>query len=124
MSYKRFASLAVIAVFGSWMLGWLPTRQLAGEEGVSAMLAGGLVSLAGSLLGAVPIARVRDPKSVESTLAVLRSIALRLGLVLGIALVVALRGPFSPTPLLLWIVICHLILLVVDSWYSCSKLRT
>lgn len=123
VSYGRFASLAVVAVLGSWLLGWLPTKQLAGDGGVLAMFAGGGLSLMASLLGTLPVALVRDRKSVEATLAVLKSIALRLALVLSTALVVALTGPFAPTPLLLWVVICHLVLLVVDTWYSCSKLR-
>jgi hypothetical protein len=123
VSYRRFSSVAVLAVVGSWLLGWLPTKQLTGEGGEFAMFAGGSISLMASLLGAVPIALVRDRKSVESTLAVLKSIALRLALVLTSALIVALIGPFAPTPLLLWVVICHLVLLVVDTWYSCSKLR-
>lgn len=120
MSYWRFTFWAVVTVAGSWLLGWLPTERLAGEDGIKAMFAGGLLSLMASLLGTLPAAFVRDRNSVEATLAVLKSMALRLGLVLVVALVVALKGPFAPTPLLLWVVISHSALLIVDTWYTCS----
>jgi len=123
MSYWRFASWAVVTVAGLWLLGWLPTERLAGADGISAKFAGGMLSLMASLLGTLPVALVRDRNSVEATVAILRSVALRLGLVLAVVLVVALRGPFAPTPLLLWVVISHSALLIVDTWFTCSQLR-
>ena len=53
--YARFLGLAVAIVLGLCVVGWLPTRRLAGAPGVAAMGAGcgiGLLSaaLAGGLL--------------------------------------------------------------------------
>lgn len=123
MPYWKFASLAVCTVAICWLLGYRLTEKLAADSGVSAMFAGGFISLVASLLGALPIVLVRDRQSVEATVAALKSLAFRFGLVLLISAVVAFKGLFSPTPFLLWVVISHLALLFVDTWFACSQNR-
>jgi hypothetical protein len=123
MSYGRFVALAVLLVCVLWALGWIPTERLAGERGPAAMIAGGLLGLLASLLGTLPMALIRGRRPVDAVPAVLGSVALRLALVLFLVLGVAVSGIFATTPLLLWAVISHMGLLVVDTLFARSRLR-
>ena len=118
VSYGRFAALAVALITLLGLVGWRPTERLAGEGGVQAMLAAGGLVLVASLLGALPVALVRGRTPLEALPAVLGSVGLRLGLVMGLALLLAVVGWFDPAPFLLWVVLGHLVLLVPDTWYA------
>ena len=123
MSYGRFVTLAVLLVCGLWSLGWIPTERLAGERGPAAMIAGGLTSLLASLLGTLPMARFSGGRPVDAVPVSLGTVAIRLILILFLTLGVAVSGLFATTPLLLWVVISHLGLLVVDTVFVSSQLR-
>ncbi len=122
-SYLGFLKLAAAILIGLFALGYLPTVRSAGEDGVSAMIAGGGVSLAASVAGTVPflLSQARTPAEIMP--AVMGSIALRLAAVALLASAVALSGAFATRPLILWVAISHVGLLVADTLWARSKVR-
>jgi hypothetical protein len=116
--YVRFLALAagVAVIVGA--IGAIPTRRLAGDEGLPALIAGCLVGLLSSALGGLPIALMRDRTPAGRVLAMMGSMGARLLAVgiLGVAAVLSDR--FAPVPLLLWIAISYAALLGVDAWYA------
>jgi hypothetical protein len=106
--------LAVAIVLVLCALGLLPTRRLAGAEGVSAMVAGCAISLvsaalAGGLLIAVG-AETPEARIQRSFLAmIVRLVAV---IVLGVA--AALSGEFARAPLLFWMATAYVALLPLE----------
>jgi hypothetical protein len=96
------------------LVGWLPTRRLAGAEGPGAMAAGCAVSLlsaalAGWLLIAVA-AETPEARMQRSFLAM--TVRLAVVVVLGAAAV--LSGEFARAPLLFWIGAAYVALLPLE----------
>jgi hypothetical protein len=112
--YLRFLSLAVAIVLGLCLVGWLPTRRLAGAEGVTAMVAGCAISwisaaLAGWLLIVVG-AETPEARMQRGFLAM--TVRLAVVVVLGIA--GALSGEFARVPLLFWMATAYVALLPLE----------
>ena len=112
--YARFLGLAVAIALGLCVVGWLPTRRMAGADAVAAMVAGcgiGLLSaaLAGWLLivmgGETPEARMQ-----RSFLAMV----VRLAVVVVLGMAAALSGEFGRAPLLFWIGTAYVALLPLE----------
>jgi hypothetical protein len=105
-------AVAVTAALG--VLGIVPTRRLAGDEGVPGMLAGcaiGLISAAFAGLLLVTVAEDSpEAKLQRSFLAMMARLAAVV--VLGAAAV--LSGMFAISPLLLWIAIAYMALLPLE----------
>ncbi len=115
--FLGFLCLLILVTLSLALIGWPPTRRLAGEGALSAMLAGVGVSLIASVAGGLPIlvaelrrgsAAIRDP---------LASLAVRLLLALAGAIYVLLLGTVAKTPFLIWVGISYLLLLPVDVRY-------
>ena len=112
--YARFLGLAVVLVVALCAIGLVPTRRLAGDEGVPGMFAGcaiGLMSaaLAGLLLVAMD-GGTPEAKMKRSFLAMTG----RLAVVVGLGAAGALSGVFPTQPLLLWIGISYVVLLPLE----------
>lgn len=116
--FLQFLLLAGAIVALLLVLGWVPTRRLAGDAGPPAMIAGCLVSLLASLAGTVPVLLARRRSHVEMVPAALGATATRLGVVVVAAAAVALSGVVETKPLLLWVVISHGGLLIADTLLS------
>ena len=116
-AYLKFAGLAIAIVALVAAIGWKPTEQLAGGEGVKAMLVGCGLSLLASLLGALPVA-FGDPSPTMATTWTLAATAIRLAVAVLGAVVVLLSGRFAAAPLLLWVALSHGALLVVDARFA------
>lgn len=106
--------MAVAVIAALCVLGFLPTRRLAGDEGVPGMLAGcaiGLISaaFAGMLLVTVP-GDSPEAKLKRSFMAMMARLAAVV--VLGAAAV--LSGMFAVPPLLLWMAIAYMALLPLE----------
>ncbi len=121
--YLRFLALAAAILLGLFALGYQPTARLAGEEGVSAMAAGGGVGLMGSVAGTLPFLLSRSRTQVEVVPVVMGSIALRLAVVVLLAAAVVLSGAFATRPLVVWVAISHACLLVADTIYARGQIR-
>lgn len=104
-------------------LGYLPTMRLAGERGITAMVAGCGVSLAGSVAGTVPFLLARGRGVTETVPALLGSIALRLIVVMTLAGITAWVGLLANRPFLLWVAVSHVGLLVADTLYARAEAR-
>lgn len=120
--FLQFLLLAGAIVVALIALGYLPTRRLAGEAGLAAMLAGCLVSLVASLAGTVPVFLARHRSHVEMVPAALVATATRLGVAIVLTTAVALAGSIATKPLLLWVVISHGGLLIADTMLSIKVL--
>jgi hypothetical protein len=120
--YLRFLAWAAVVAAVAVAVGWWPTRRLAGEGALPAMLVGCAVSLIASAVGAIPVALSRKaaaaPTPAARLQAMLASMGLRFGVVLALGVVAALSGGFASGPLLIWIAIGYLVLLAVDTWYA------
>lgn len=115
--YVRFAGLATAVAVLLAAVGWLPTRNLAGDAGTAAMLAACALALVASLVGGAPVL-LADRDGSASVSAVLGSSLLRLTLLVGLAVAVVLAGALPRTPFLVWAAIAYLVLLVVDTLYA------
>lgn len=108
--------LAIAAVVA---LGWLPTRRLAGPEGVPALVAGCAVALAGAALGAAPVLwALAAGEARRGPAAAGRAMALRAGGTLLLALSVALGTDVPRTPFVIWVGLGYLALLVAETRWT------
>jgi len=117
--YLRFLALAAAAAALLAAVGWLPTRNLAGNGGTVALVAACVVCWLGSALGGVPVllgetaaAATKAPVAVAFGSMLVRFVA-----VLGLAMAGALSGLVAVRPFLVWTGIGYLALLVVDVRY-------
>lgn len=104
------------------LLGYGPTRRLAGDEAVPAMLAGMAIAAVASLAGAVLVFKARHKPHLEAWTAAMGVMATRLGIAIVLGVAVALAGALPARPLLLWIVISHAGFLVPDTLLSTQVL--
>ena len=115
--YLRFAVWVVVMAAAVVVVGYVPTRRLAGADGVDAMLAGCVIGVIASLAGGIPVlsGAAFGGGPAARLQATLLALAVRLGVVLALGLAAALSGWFERAPLLIWIAVSHLALLVVDT---------
>ena len=112
--YARFLSLAVVIVFGLCMVGWLPTRRLAGAEAVAAMAAGSLISLlSAALAGWLLIAVGADTPEASMQRGFL-AMMVRLAVVIVLGIAAVLSGEFPRAPLLFWMGTAYVALLPLE----------
>lgn len=104
------------------VLGWAPTRRLAGEEALPAMFVGCAISVVGSLAGTVPVILARNRPHVEAWSAALAAMGTRLAVVLVLAAALALSGAWPARPLLVWVLVSHAGFLVPDTLLSIKVL--
>lgn len=112
--YAWFLAFAAAIVLGLCAIGLLPTRRLAGPEGIPAMVAGcaiGFVSaaLAGGLLTAVS-AESPEARMKRSFLAMV----VRLAVVVALGAAAVASGEFARVPLLFWIGTAYVMLLPLE----------
>ncbi len=122
--YLSFLKLAVAILAVFLAIGYLPTERLAGESGITAMVAGCGISLVGSVAGTMPFLLSRSRTQTETFPAVMGSIALRMAVVIALAAVVVWSGAFANKPLLAWVAISHAGLLVADTLYARAEVRS
>lgn len=123
-SYLGFFGLSVGVTVGLVLIGALPTKHYAGADALLSMLAGCGVSLLASLVGAVPILRARGKPAREAAVAVMAAMGLRFVLVLMLGLAAALSGWFQAAPLLIWLALSYVVLLIVDTCFAASVLKS
>ena len=121
-TFQRFALLAAGIVAALWVLGYLPTRRY-GEAAVVAMFVAGLLSLVASLVGTLPFVLMRGRPAVDKVSAALGAIALRLAVVLTLAMAVILSGLVAKKALLIWVVVSHFGLLIADTIFALAEFK-
>jgi hypothetical protein len=133
--YLLFLAVLAGATVALLAAGYLPTRSLAGEAALPAMLLACAISFVGSAVGGLPLARVgvmgtggdagagKGDGGVEGLKRVITAMALRLAVVVVLAgAVILLVGP-ERKPFLLWLALSYLVLLVADTGYAQTVLR-
>ena len=112
--YARFLGLAVATVVVLCAVGFLPTRRLAGTDGVPAMFAGCAIGLMSAALAGVLLVAVEgdtpDARMKRSFLAMVA----RLAVVVALGAAAALSGMLATQPLLLWIAFAYMALLPLE----------
>jgi hypothetical protein len=116
--YLRFLAWAVGVGVALVLLGYAPTRRLGGEDALPAMIAGCVIGVLASAVGAAPVALGRRPGArTDPRQGMLISMAARLAAVLILGLAVGLAGWFEIRPLLFWIGLSYVAQLALDVWY-------
>ena len=116
--YVRFLALALTITAGLGLLGYAPTVRLGGPEAVRAMFAGCAASVLATLVGSIPLVRLRRDVIHSAVPAALLAMGLRFIVVLALGVAAALSGWFAPPPLLIWLAVSYLALLGADTWYA------
>jgi cyanate permease len=116
--YARFLAWAVAIAIALVLLGYAPTRRLGGEGALPAMIAGCLIGVIASAVGALPVLLSRRAGSAGSPLQGLYSMALRSVAMVVLGLSVGLSGWFPIRPLLLWIALGYVAQLALDVRYA------
>ena len=112
--YARFLSVAVAIVIGLGAVGWLPTRRLAGDGAVAAMVVGcGISLLSAALAGWLLIAVNVDTPEARMQRGFL-AMVVRLAVVAVLGLAAALSGEVARQPLLFWIGTAYVALLPLE----------
>jgi hypothetical protein len=120
--YLRFVAGALGTILAVALVGFLPTRALAGTAGLIAMSAACTVTLVASAVAAVPLARMAtrgDPRLQPA--GILLALGARFGLVLAAVVPVLLMKWFARDPFLLWIALSYLAVLVVETRFTIAS---
>ena len=125
--YLRFLGWILGATAVLMLMGYLPTRHLAGGEAIIAMVAGCTIGAVSSGLSSLPLLLVKA-NTLPSTTAAYALVAMGLRFALAMGLAFAAVTVFSDTlavePLLLWVAISYVMLLVFDVLFAMQALRT
>ena len=116
--YLRFVGFALGIAAVAALLGYAPTRRLAGEGALPAMIAGCLVGVIASALGALPVLIARRSAAPVSPVNGLLSMGIRAAALVVLGVSLGLSGGFEARPLLVWIAIGYGALLPLDVWYA------
>ena len=121
--YARFAIWVLVSGAILAVLGYLPTRRLAGEDALPAMLWAVIAATLGSIIGGYPIF-LAHLRAVPNPQAGLISMLVRLVAVVVLATLLALSLELRSGPFLVWLAVSYLFLLVVDTSYAMRVLRS
>jgi uncharacterized membrane protein len=114
-------TLGVAVVVG--LLGYLPTRHVAGAAGVPSLFAGLAIAVVAGLLGVIPAARAVTRDHAARHGAILAGMTIRLAATILITAAVALSGAVAWRPLVLWVAIGYVVLLGADTFGLASVYR-
>ncbi len=118
-AFRAYLLLLAVLLVAVLLVGYSPTRRLAGEGGVVAMLAGCGASLLGSLFASSWLrARAASVSLANVVTLVLGALASRLAVTVVVGAGLLLSNMFAPWPLLLWLAASHAALLVADTRYA------
>lgn len=112
--FARFLGLSAALSVVMCAVGWVPTRRLAGPDGVPAMLLGCSIGLAAAAAAGVFLAAMaaETPEARMQRAFLAMFVRLAVALLLGIAAV--LSGEVAQQPLLVWIAVAYVVLLPLE----------
>lgn len=117
--HARFTIVLVGVAALLALIGRAPTSRLGGSSGVDAMWMALALDVIASSLAGLPVTLARVHPRKEQVIAVtLGSLALRMALVVLLALAVVLAGEVHEKAFLLWVAIGYLALLPVDTLHA------
>ncbi|MEE8368873.1 MAG: hypothetical protein V3S30_11225 [Thermoanaerobaculia bacterium] len=118
--YLRFVLLLCVIGLAMFAIGYLPTRKMIGPKAVSAILTGGGLSFFASMIGSVPVALMSAQGAQAGSTGALTSMLLRLFLVLGGSLGIAIVAPAHLNAILIWVGLSYLGFLFADVFFALS----
>jgi hypothetical protein len=113
-AFARAALLTAGAAALLLLIGYFPTRALAGPDGPTAMALGIGTALLAALAGLLPPMLTLRLGTRERTGGALAGMAVRFVLMLGLLLAAMLSGAAQKLPLALWAAIGYIVFLAVD----------
>jgi F0F1-type ATP synthase assembly protein I len=118
------SSLVIIALL--LILGYEPTRRLAGRLALPAMGIGCLISLLAALVGSLPVFVARGRKAADTVPALLASMAVRVLTALMLLAIAGSNAKLEPlmNTLVVWLLISHAALLVAEIRFARRALYT
>ena len=119
--YLRFVggTLVIMAVVGG--VGLVPTRRLAGDDGLPAMLAGCLIGWIAALAAGWPLAARIERTPLARMQTALLAMGVRLSVVIALGLAAALAGTLARAPLLFWLAASYMALLPLEVKLAVSE---
>jgi hypothetical protein len=112
--YARFLGQTLAVALAVGGAGWLPTKRLAGPDGLPAMAAGCAIGwLSAAVAGWLLIAVRAETPQARMQRAFLAMVA-RLAVVLLAGIAAALSGAFARSPLLFWLAAAYMALLPLE----------
>jgi hypothetical protein len=112
--YPRFLGMAVAVIAALCVVGIVPTRRLAGDEGLPGMFAGCAIGfLSAAFAGLMLVTVAGDSPEAKLKRSLLAMVA-RLAAVVVLGVAAVLSGMFAISPLLLWIAIAYMALLPLE----------
>lgn len=123
----EFARLALLAGGTAAVLaglGWLPTLKVGGSGAWVEMLSGIGVSLAASLVAAIPLAGLSNKAPRDRQSVTLLAMAIRMAVTLALLLTLVFGTDLARKPLVLWAGISYLVLLGVETAAVVRLLRS
>ena len=112
--YIGFLGLAVLVVAALLGIGFVPTRRLAGDAALPAMLVGCLISLASAAVAAWLLVAADNTAPDARMQTAFRAMIVRLVVVAVLGLAAALSGTLSRMPLLFWVATSYVALLPLE----------
>ena len=112
--YIKFLGLAVVVVATLFALGVQPTRSLAGDRALPAMLVGGLISLIGAALAGWVVVASRATTPTARMQKAFLAMTVRLATVVVLGAAAVLGGSLARPPLLFWIATSYVALLPIE----------
>lgn len=117
--YLRFLGWVVGVGVALALLGYAPTRRLGGEGALPAMVAGCVIGVVASAVGALPVLNARRAGRAGLLLqGMLAALALRFVTALILGLAVGLAGWFEARPLVIWIALGYVAQLALETRYA------
>jgi hypothetical protein len=116
--YLRFLGWTVAVGAGAALLGYAPTRRIAGPGALPALIAGCAIGVIASAVGALPILFSRRRGGPPSPVEGLLSTAVRLAVLVVLGVSTGLSGAFEVRPLVVWIALGYAAQLGLDVWYA------
>jgi hypothetical protein len=112
--YARFVAMASAVVAVLLAVGFLPTRRLAGDEGIPGMAAGCLIGLAGAALAGWLLVAFPAATPTARMQRALLAMTIRLAAAVMLALAVILSSELARIPLLFWLATTYVVLLPLE----------
>lgn len=115
--YLKFLGLATTIGAAVAALGYVPTRRLAGGDGVAAMIAGCAASFVASVASTLPLVLARRERRAQAAMV---SMLVRFLVALGLGAALALAELLPARPLLVWLGLSYAALLPLDAHFAAT----
>ncbi len=122
--FVKFVGLSLGCAAVTIAIGYIPTKNIAGVDGVYAMLAGVAISWISSCVGAIPVAyRLSSDQAGNAANAILTATMVRFMVVLMLVAAMVFSGIVDRNVLVLWVGISYLLMLAIDTLFAIAVMK-